>query len=106
MRTHPHFIKEWRKHGGLSQEKFAERIGIERSYLSKIESGKRRYDQPFLEAAAETLQCTPADLIMRNPADPVGMDLWAIWSHAEPGQRLRLSKSLEPSLARDQAVDD
>ena len=30
--------------------------------LTKIERGDRRYDQPFLEAAAEALRCGPADL--------------------------------------------
>jgi transcriptional regulator with XRE-family HTH domain len=46
------FIRHWRKHRGLTQEQLAERVGIARSYLTKIERGDRRYDQPFMEAAA------------------------------------------------------
>jgi transcriptional regulator with XRE-family HTH domain len=80
-----HFIKEWRKHRGLTQEQLAERIGIDRGYLAKIESGKRRYDQPFLEAAAEVLRCEPADLIIRDPSDPDG--IWSIWDQLKPTQR-------------------
>lgn len=80
-----HFIREWRKHRGLSQEQLAERIGMNRAYLSKIESGKRRYDQPFLEAAAEVLRCEPADLIMRDPSDPEG--IWSIWEQLKPVER-------------------
>lgn len=80
-----HFIKEWRKHRGLTQDQLAERIGINRAYLSKIESGKRRYDQPFLEAAADVLRCDPADLIVRDPADPDG--IWSIWDQLKPAQR-------------------
>ena len=80
-----HFIREWRKHRGLSQEHLAERIGMNRAYLSKIESGKRRYDQPFLEAAADVLRCEPADLIVRDPSDPDG--IWSIWDQLKPVER-------------------
>lgn len=82
---HRHFIREWRKFRELTQTQLAERIGITKSYLSKIESGKKRYDQPFLEAAAEVLRCSPADLIVRDPTDPEGM--WSIWDQLQPAQR-------------------
>ena len=88
MGKHRHFIKEWRVHRGLTQEQFAERVGISRAYLSKIESGKRRYDQPFLEGASDVLSCEPADLIMRNPADPAG--LWSIYDELTETQRVQL----------------
>jgi transcriptional regulator with XRE-family HTH domain len=80
-----HYIKEWRKHRGLTQDQLAERIGMDRAYLSKIESGKRRYDQPFLEAAAEILQCEPADLIIRDPLDPDG--IWSVWDQLKPVEK-------------------
>lgn len=80
-----HYIREWRQHRGLTQEQLAERIGINRAYLSKIESGKRRYDQPLLEAAATVLQCEPADLIIRDPSDPDG--IWSVWDQLKPVER-------------------
>jgi len=80
-----HYIKEWRKFRGMTQEVLAERIGIARSYLTKIERGTRRYDQPFLEAAAEVLRCSPADLIVRDPTDPEG--IWSIWATLSPRER-------------------
>ena len=80
-----HFIREWRKHRGLTQDHLAERVGIARTYVSKIESGARRYDQPFLEAAAVVLDCTPADLIVRDPRDPEG--IWTLWDTLEPAER-------------------
>jgi transcriptional regulator with XRE-family HTH domain len=91
-----HFIKEWRKHRGLTQEQLAERIGITKSYVSKIESGKKRYDQPFLEAAAVVLQCEPADLLVRDPGDPDG--IWSIWDQLKPverGQVVEIAKTLK-----------
>jgi transcriptional regulator with XRE-family HTH domain len=88
MANQRHYIREWRKHRGLTQAQLAERIGIAESYVSKIESGKRRYDQPFLEAAADVLRCEPADLIVRNPIDPEG--IWSIWDQLQPVERAQL----------------
>ena len=89
MRNPPrHFIRAWRKYRGLTQAQLAERIGIDRSYLSNIETGRRRYDQPFLEAAAEALRCDPPDLIMRDPTEPEGM--WSIWDQLGPIERRQL----------------
>ena len=87
MARKPHYIREWRKHRDLTQEQLAERIGIARSYLTKIERGTRRYDQPFLEAAAEQLRCEPCDLIMRDPSDPEG--IWSIWDSLKPAERVQ-----------------
>lgn len=83
-----HYIREWRKFRELTQEQLAERIGITKSYLSKIESGKKRYDQPFLEAAAVALRCEPADLIIRDPSDPDG--IWSIWDQLRPLERAQV----------------
>lgn len=88
MSKRGHYIKEWRKFRGLTQVQLAERIGIDRAYLSKIESGKRRYDQPFLEAAAVVFQCAPADLIIRDPTDPAG--IWSIWETLDAPQRTQV----------------
>jgi len=85
--TPRHFIKQWRKHRGLTQEQLAERIGIARSYLTKIERGDRRYDQPFLEAASEALRCEPADLIMRDPT--ATESIWSVWEQLSPTERVQ-----------------
>jgi transcriptional regulator with XRE-family HTH domain len=80
-----HFLREWRKHRELTQEALADRVGVSREYVSMIEKGKRKYDQPYLEAAAAAMNCTPADLIMRNPTDPEA--LWSIWDQIPPTER-------------------
>lgn len=87
------FIKSWRKHRGLTQEQLADRVGVDRSYVNKIENGKKRYDQPFLEAAAQALGCEPADLIMRDPTDAAA--IWTIWDQIPPTQRAQAAKVLE-----------
>lgn len=88
MARQPHYIKEWRKFRGLTQEQLADRIGITKSYVTKIEKGSRRYDQPFLEAAATVLRCEPADLIVRDPTDPEG--IWSVWDSLAPVERAQV----------------
>lgn len=72
-----HFIKEWRKFRGLTQEQLAERIGVAVSSISQLETMKQGYSQPTLEAIADALDCEPADLLMRNPTQPEA--IWSIW---------------------------
>jgi transcriptional regulator with XRE-family HTH domain len=92
MAAQRQYFKEWRKYRGLTQEQLAERIGIARSYLTKIERGDRRYDQPFLEAAADALRCSPADLIIRDPTDSEA--IWSIWEGLSPTERIRAAAVL------------
>jgi Predicted transcriptional regulators len=72
-----HFIKEWRRYRGLTQEQLASRLDVDRTTVSKIEGAKQEYSQGFLEAAAHALRCEPADLIMRDPTQPSA--IWSIW---------------------------
>ena len=75
---HRTFLKEWREYRNLTQEKAAERIGVEQPTLSRIERGVSPYSQDFLEQAAFAYMCEPADLLMRNPLDDD-----AVWSIAD-----------------------
>jgi len=92
------FLKEWRKHKGLSQEKLAEKLGIHKGDISNLEKGKRRYNQDILEALADALECEPADLIMRNPADPD--NIWSIWDKAGEGERNDIRRLAEVILSK------
>ena len=62
-----HFIREWRRFRGLTQAELADAIRVDRTYLNKIERGKRRYVPQVLEAMASTLECAPGDLLSRRP---------------------------------------
>lgn len=92
-RAQKQFIREWREFRDLTQEKLADRMGIARSYVSHVENGKRRYDQIFLESAATALNCTPADLIMRDPSQPGA--IWTIWDQIPPTERERATQVLQ-----------
>jgi transcriptional regulator with XRE-family HTH domain len=63
------YIRDWRKHRGLTQEQLAKASGISQSNLSRLERGDQEYTQGNLEALAEVLGCHPVDLIWRAPDD-------------------------------------
>lgn len=75
-----HFIKEWRKHRDMSQLQLAEAIGRDKSYVSKIENGANRYDQPFLEAISEVLQVHPSTFLLRPPLKGEGADIMFVFA--------------------------
>ena len=92
----PTFIRQWREHRQLSLERLADRLGTTKASLSRIERGLQPYSQPLLEALAEALACAPADLLMRNPADPDG--IWSIWDNISEVDRPRAVAVLRAML--------
>jgi transcriptional regulator with XRE-family HTH domain len=79
MDRKPWYLREWRKHRGLSQEELAARVTdltetwgeramkLNKSDISKLERGERRYNADQLEALAAVLECDPGDLIEYTP---------------------------------------
>lgn len=74
-RTH---ITEWRNFRHLSVEQFAEKMGTTAATVSRVETLRQGYSQDFLEEAAVVLECTPSDLLSRNPNDIRGPIVQAI----------------------------
>ena len=62
-----HYVREWRKHRNLTQERLAERTPFTTGAISQLETGHTSYTQPMLEALAVALDCLPGDLLSRNP---------------------------------------
>ncbi len=55
-------IRELRKETGLSQEKFAAKIGMDRTYFASVELGKRNISIVNLEKIADGLNISLAEL--------------------------------------------
>lgn len=89
----PTYVREWRKHRGLSQERLADRVNVTQETISRLENGKHPYSQPLLEALAEALRCEPADLLVRDPSREDY--LWSIWDQIPPTQRPQAVKILK-----------
>lgn len=79
------YLREWRKHRGLTQQQLADLLNTTKGYVSQLESGKRNYTQRQLEALADALKCLPGDLLMRDPGD--GESLWSVWSEIPDEKR-------------------
>ena len=62
-------IKSLRKSLNLSQEEFAEKIGLERDTISKIENGKRFPSCKTLEKIAQVFNIKYSDLFNFNDFD-------------------------------------
>ena len=69
MPTAPgHHIRAWRLYRGLkTQAELAAKVGLTSQSISRLESGRMGYRQDILEKIAEALDCTPADLLSRDP---------------------------------------
>lgn len=89
----PIFVREWRKHRGLTLESLAERMHMHKGALSRIERGERPYNQDFLEAVAEQLSCDVVDLLIRNPLDTEAP--WSIWERIPEQARPQAKAVLE-----------
>ena len=94
------FLREWRKHKGLSLERVSEWLELEKgmtlsvSQLSRIERGEQPYNQDLLEALADIYGAKrEADLIIRDPTDPQG--IWSIWDQIPETQRPQAMAVLE-----------
>lgn len=57
-------IRELRKETGLSQEKFAAKIGMDRTYFASVELGKRNISIINLEKIANGLNVSLSELFI------------------------------------------
>jgi transcriptional regulator with XRE-family HTH domain len=62
------FLKEWRKHRGLSQEALAEAAGTSKGYVSDMESGKRPVPPGRLTERLATALGVQAPIFSHTPS--------------------------------------
>jgi len=63
-----HFVRQWRKHRGMSIVELGKAASVSASMISQLETGKANYTQVTLEALAEALQVHPAALVWADPS--------------------------------------
>ncbi len=61
-------IKELRLARGVTQDELSERVGVFRTYMSRIETGVANPTLTVLEALADALQVTLSELLEFPPA--------------------------------------
>ena len=55
-------VRVWREHRGMSRKRLAEASGLSTSYLSQVESGRRKPSPEALAAIAKELGLEPDDI--------------------------------------------
>lgn len=71
---HPHYLRDWRLHRGLSLGEMAEATNphISKATLSRIERGNQPYTQDTLEIYARVLDVEPRMLLAPPVSAPAG----------------------------------
>lgn len=90
------FIREWRKHVGMTQDQLAPMLGISRAQLSRNETDDRLVDLVVLAKMATIFGCLPYEILARDPAETE--DIWAVWSSLNPHEQrqgIRMLRALK-----------
>lgn len=59
-------LRAYRLRKGLSQEAFAEVLGVHRTYMGSVERGERNLTLQTVEGLAESLGITPMELLTED----------------------------------------
>jgi transcriptional regulator with XRE-family HTH domain len=69
QRTVGRNLRSYREARGLSQEAFADVLGVHRTYMGGVERGERNLTLKSLERIAERVGVDPLSLLTTKPAD-------------------------------------
>lgn len=69
QRTLAQNLRRYRLQAGLSQEQIAERMAVDRAYVSGLERGRRNPTLSTLALAGQALGVSVAELLTEPPAD-------------------------------------
>lgn len=62
-------LRVWRRHRGMTQQELANKIGISKSHLSEVESGKSEFSQSTLRKAAKAMDIDPVSIFVLDGKD-------------------------------------
>jgi transcriptional regulator with XRE-family HTH domain len=86
------FFRRWRKHRGYTQEELADMVGMATSSISQLERGEQGFSDHTLIVISEALNCTPADLLARDPKSD--NDPLSVWRRIKEDRRDQALKVL------------
>ena len=64
------YIRDWRKHRGMTQKQAADILRIDATAISRLELGKTPYDQFHMQQLSVLYKCTIPDLLGTDPRRP------------------------------------
>lgn len=87
----PAYIRAYRKRAKLSLDGLAEKAGVDKGNLSKLERGLLPYKQDVLERIAEALDATVEEILTRDPSAPT--PIWSYIDRASPSLREQIEEA-------------
>ena len=88
-----------RQRAGLTQQQLADRMNVGRDYISKLESGKSRYNVDLIGAAAEALGIEAPDLLRRPGKEEPLLAIVRQMSQSERERALKVLEAIRDSAA-------
>lgn len=92
-KPHRHFIREWMKARGITQEKLAARLDVSQGTVSKALKSRTVLTEEYLIGIAEALDVQVADLF-RDPKSPTQEELLRGLSDTEKLTVIRMIEAL------------
>lgn len=91
----PHYLKEWRKFRGLTQQELADALDTSKSVISDMERGELQLSPKWLRRIAPILQAQPGHILDHDPRelDNDIIDIWAHIAERDRDQAIRVLKS-------------
>ena len=93
-------LKPIRKAARLTQQQLADSIGVSKSYVSEIESGKKQINGKLLDAFSQALHCSPCALIDDPDLTPEISDHIAILKSLSEADRQAVLRHASSLAAR------
>lgn len=84
------FLKAWREHKKMTQQKLAELVGTTQHQIAYLENGDRALSAKWLRKLAPALGTTPGMLLDHDPAE-LDNDIIDIWSHMDARERRQIT---------------
>jgi transcriptional regulator with XRE-family HTH domain len=82
----PHYLKEWRKFRGMTQQELADALETSKSVISDMERGELQLSPKWLRRIAPILETQPGHILDHDPAE-LDSDIIDIWSHIDKRDR-------------------
>ncbi|NDC58313.1 MAG: XRE family transcriptional regulator [Alphaproteobacteria bacterium] len=88
------FLREWREHRGLTQEQLADRLGTSKGQVSKLETGKKKWDEVWVAKCADALSLSDQMAIFRHPEAPTADELLRLATPEQREQAARVIRAI------------
>lgn len=90
------YLREWRQALGLTQQELADRVGIHKGDVSRLERGRILWNAQHLERFSQALAVPAFWLIAFNPEDPASeLEVWKAIAACSPAMRPTAIRMLE-----------